>query len=39
MCLRYTMRYFAYMMLLVDRYPSFEEPGTETPPQAAQPAV
>ena len=27
MCIRYTMRYYAYMLLLVDRYPSFEEPG------------
>jgi hypothetical protein len=42
MCLRYTMRYFAYVMLLVDRYPSFEEPQAEAPPQPpqqAQPAV
>ena len=39
MCLRYTMRYFAYVLLLVDRYPSFEEPGAEAPPQQAQPAV
>ena len=40
MCIRYTMRYYAYMLLLVDRYPSFEEPTAETsPPQTAQPAV
>jgi hypothetical protein len=39
MCVRYTMRYYAYMFLLTDRYPSFEEPTAEAPPQQAQPAV
>ena len=40
MCIRYTMRYYAYMFLLTDRYPSFEEPTAQTPPpQEAQPAV